>query len=141
MKSKKSKRINDLLLKNNIQLTPISGYPKSDHYREELTELLGRTVTLTADYVRNTRETVYDRRVNNILLRSCDICHKIKGTYHADHIWVTVPKGFMQQNNISLHTKVTCTGYLYEYISKNIRNIGFKLYSIDTIDKKELEKL
>lgn len=126
----KNQITNNILFPHNIKLTPYpENIPKSDHYRNELSEMIGKNVCVFGKFTIIRRELVDGINVNKILIQDAYVI-KNRKMISVDHMWTTIPKGFMHKNHIKQNRSIACTGYLYEYISKNTRNIGFKLATV-----------
>lgn len=137
MRRKKNSSTNKLLFAHNVQLESYpDSIPKSRYYREEAAELLGKNVCLTGLFTLIHRENVDGINVNKILIEDAVVTNR-SHSVGIDHIWVTVEQGFMQRNRIRQNRNISCSGYLYEYISKGKRNIGFKLCTVKEIPKDE----
>lgn len=137
MRRKKNSSTNELLFAHNVQLECYpDSIPKSKYYREEAAELLGKNVCLTGLFTLIHKENVDGVNVNKILIEDAVITSRSQSV-GIDHIWVTVEQGFMQRNRIRQNRNISCSGYLYEYISKGKRNIGFKLCTVKEISKGE----
>lgn len=121
------------LLPHNTKLTPYpDNIPKSEHYRNELSDIIGKNACVIGKFTTIRKELVNGININKILIQDACVAknHKI---IPIDHMWTTVPKGFMQRNHIKQNRTISCTGYLYEYISKGARNVGFKLSTVREI--------
>lgn len=118
----------------NTWLLPISrhaaAYPKAPSYRRQLEPYLLRKVVMTA----RSWKVLSTKEPNGLLrLTLIDVClsHVYSNSVGAspnifvDHmnVWVS-PEWFNKLSSHPYGVPLTITGVLYEYVSKNTRNIG-----------------
>ena len=125
-----TKNTNTILFAHNIKLSPYpDNIPKSKYYRTEIAHLLGKSIALFGKISSIRKHTIANRCINQILLTDVMVMYKNR-YYHIDHMWTSVEKGFLSKNKLKEKINICSSGYLYEYISRGRRNIGFKLDNV-----------
>lgn len=133
------KKKNNVVLKyqTDVYSTVAHNMPKSKSYRKSLESDIGKSVTLYGIYERDSKRWCGKKigYVRTVLLTNV----VVNNSKYTDHIWLHIPKhsGIVQKELKQNHT-VKATGVLYEYISKDRRNIGLRVikcgYTPDNIN-------